>query len=312
MDPIAVLFNPSSGRGRSQRSRSRIEARLGNFGIPYRWFTSRSESHLKELALRLSQEYGALAVVGGDTSFTLAAAEVIRSGSDAVLGMVGTGSANDISRGLQVYDLDEFCGSLRSGRIRRMDAGCLELPGRPEPILFMGALSLGLGVEVNLYIARARRRLPLLNRGGSAVQALTGAIAVQHAFVGRSVPARIRLETDLSSRDVEYSLIVFANTPFYANGMRLFPEATPFDGRIHCCTIRTRSLWHSLRLSRRIPGGSHVEQDEVDIVSDTAFRVIPDQSPLSLQLDGDVLTGIEEFRVSVRPGAVRVVTASGD
>jgi diacylglycerol kinase family enzyme len=126
------------------------------------------------------------------------------------------------------------------------------------------------------------------------------------------VPNRIRLETEGSSRDVEFSLVVFANTPFYANGMRLFPAATPFDGRLHCCSIRTRSLWHSLRLSRRIPGGSHVDLDEVDIVSDTQFAVSPQQLPLALQLDGEVKTGIEAFRVSVRPGAVRVVTASED
>ncbi len=312
MEPIAVLFNPSSGRGRSQRNKSRIEARLQHFDIPFRWYTSQSEAHLIELSLRLAQEYATLTIVGGDTSFTLAATEVIRSGSDVVLGMVGTGSANDISRGLQVYDLDGFCGALRSSRIRRMDAGCLELPGRAEPIFFMGALSLGLGVEVNLYIARARQRHPFLNRGGSPVQALTGAFAVQHAFTSRSVPNRISLETDLSRRDVDFSLIVFANTPFYANGMRLFPEATPFDGRLHCCTVRTRSLWHSLRLSRLILDGSHVDREEVDIVADTAFRVVPDRSPLAIQLDGEVMTGIEDFRVSVRPAAVRVITATGE
>jgi diacylglycerol kinase family enzyme len=312
MEPIAVLFNPSSGRGRSQKSKSRIEARFRHFNIPFSWFTTQSETHLKELARRLVQEYGVVAVVGGDTTFTLAATEVIRLGSNTALGMVGTGSANDISRGLQVYDLDAFCGALRSGRIRRMDAGSLELPGRPEPIFFMGALSLGLGVEVNLYIAKARRRLPLLNRGGGMVQALTGAFAVRRAFTSRAVPDRICLETSRFRRDVDFSLVVFANTPFYANGMRLFPQATPFDGRLHCFTLRTRSLVHSLRLSRRILDGSHIDRDEVDIFTDTAFRVTPGRGLIAIQYDGKVMTGIESFRASVRPAAVRVVTASGD
>ncbi|MFA9454872.1 MAG: diacylglycerol kinase family protein, partial [Candidatus Aminicenantaceae bacterium] len=97
-----------------------------------------------------------------------------------------------------------------------------------------------------------------------------------------------------------------------ANGMRLFPQATPFDGRLHCFTLRTRSLVHSLRLSRRILDGSHIDRDEVDIFTDTAFRVTPARGPIAIQYDGEVMTGIEGFRASVRPAAVRVVTASGD
>ncbi len=312
MEPIAVLFNPSSGRGKSRRRKNRIEARFGHFDIPARWFTSQSEDHLKELARRLAQDYSAIAVVGGDTTFTLAATEIIHSGADATLGMVGTGSANDIARGLQASELDAVCAAFRSGRTRRMDAGNLELPGRSEPIIFMGALSLGLGVEVNLFIARARQRLPILNRGGSTVQALTGALGVRRAFISRALPERVCLETGRFRKDVDFSLMVFANTPFFANGMRLFPEATPFDGRLHCCIVRTRSLPHSLLLSRRIRDGSHVELDEVDIFPDTSFRVTPARGTTAIQYDGEVLTGIEGFRVSVRPAALRVVDTAGD
>ena len=192
-----------------------------------------------------------------------------------------------------------------------MDAGILELSGREEPILFLGSLSLGLGVEVNLFIARARRRLPILNLGGSTVQALTGAAGVRHAFTSKAVPSRVYLETGRFRREVDFSLLVFSNTPFYANGMRLFPDATPFDGRLHCCTVRTRSLSHSLRVSRRIRDGSHAVQDEVDIFPDTDFRVTPSRGTTAIQYDGEVLTGIVGFRVSVRQGAVRVVDTWG-
>jgi len=312
MDPIAVLFNPSSGRGKSRRRKNRIEARFGHFDIPARWFTSQSEDHLKELARSLAQDFSTIAVVGGDTTFTLAATEIIQSVSDTTLGMVGTGSANDISRGLQADELDSICAALRSGRTRRMDAGNLRLPGRAEPVIFMGAMSLGLGVEVNLFIAGARQRHPILNRGGSTVQALTGVLGVHSAFSSRAVPERVCLEAGRLRKDVDFSLMVFANTPFFANGLRLFPEATPFDGRLHCCTIRTRSLSHTLFLSRRIRNGSHVEQDEVEIFPDTVFRVQPARGTIAIQYDGEVMTGIEGFEVSVRPAALRVIDTTGE
>jgi diacylglycerol kinase family enzyme len=105
--------------------------------------------------------------------------------------------------------------------------------------------------------------------------------------------------------------MVFANTPFFANGMQLLPEATPFDGRLHCCSIRTRSLSHSLLLSRRIRDGSHVEQDEVEIIPDTAFRVTPARGRTAIQYDGEVLTGVEHLKISVLPAALRVVDTAG-
>ncbi len=247
--------------------------------------------------------------VGGDTTFTLTAAEIIDAGADVSLGIVGTGSANDISRGLGVYDLDALCGAILAGRVRRMDAGCLYLPGRPHPRYFLGALSLGLGVDVNLFIAEARRRFPLLNRGGSAVQALTGVAAVRHAFSRRSVPDRIQLKADGTSREFHYSLVVFANTPYYANGVRMLPEATPFDGRLHCCIIHTHSFSHTLRLSPKIMGGRHACLPEVDIIPLSAFQVVPASGSIDLQYDGEVVTGIESFGVTVRPSALKAFTS---
>lgn len=310
METVAVLFNPSSGRGKSQKKKNRIESRFLHFGIPTRWFFSQSEAHLKELARSLAHNYSMVTAVGGDTTFTLAATEFINLGVDVSLGIVGTGSANDISRGLGVYDLDVLCEAILAGRMRRMDAGCLHLPGRPHPLYFMGALSLGLGVDVNLFIAAARRRFPLLNRGGSAVQALTGVVAMRHAFSRQSVPDRIQLKTQDHGKEVYFSLALFANTPYYANGVRLLPDATPFDGRLHCCIIHTSSLSQTLRLSRKLLGGRHTCLKEVDIIAHTAFQVVPASGSIALQYDGEVITGIESFRVEVRPSVLKTFTAS--
>lgn len=311
METVAVLFNPSSGRGKSQKRKNLIESRFLHFGIPTKWFLSQSEAHLIELARTLAHSYTMVTAVGGDTTFTLTAAEIINGGMDVTLGIVGTGSANDISRGLGIYDLDALCEAIIAGRVRRMDAGCLFLPDRQHPLYFMGALSLGLGVDVNLFIAEARRRLPLLNRGGSAVQALTGIAAMRHAFSRKSVPDRIQLKTDGCCREVYFSLALFANTPYYANGVRLLPEATPFDGRLHCCIIHTRSLSQTLRLSPKIIGGRHTSMREVEIIPRSAFQVVPASGQIALQYDGKVITGIESFRVEVRPAVLKTFT-SGD
>ncbi len=281
---------------------------MKHYDIPFRWFTSKSEAHLKDLARTLLQDYAVITAVGGDTTFTLIATEILNSGVDATLGIVGTGSANDIARGLGVYEMDAFCSALRAQQIRRMDAGCLLLSDHTEPIFFMGALSMGLGVEVNLYIAKARERHPVLKRGGSTIQALTGVFAVREAFLNQSVPDRINLDTGKTKRDVEFSLLVFANTPYYANGIRLLPDATPFDGRIHCCSVQTRSLTETVNISRTVAKGNHMLRDEVEIIPATVFNVIPERGKISIQYDGEVIEEIASFSVSVLPAALNVVT----
>jgi diacylglycerol kinase (ATP) len=309
MDPIAVIFNPSSGRGRSLKKKDHIQARFRHHGIPFTWFTSQSEEHLKELARRQSREFAVIAAVGGDTTFTLAATEIMSQASDTALAPVATGSSNDISRGLGIYDLERLCGALRSGLTRRMDAGCLHLPEKPDPIFFMGALSLGLGVEVNLYVEQARRRFSVLKRGGSPVQALTGAAAVRHSFVQGTVPQQLRLESGPRSHKLEYSLLIFANSPFFANGIRILPDATPFDGLITCYCLRTGSLTHTLQLLRSILRGTHLKRDEVEIIPGEFFQVEPEGGSIALQYDGEVVSRQARFSVSVRPAALKVVTS---
>ena len=222
--------------------------------------------------------------------------------------MVGAGSANDISRGLGHYDLDALCGALISGSSRRMDALQLEIADRPEKIIFMGALSLGLGVEVNRYIAQARERYPILKRGGSTVQALTGVAAVRHAFSRKFVPTQVWLENQgISDRcSVTFSLMVLANTPYYANGLKVFPELSPFDGKLCCGIVQSTSLSNTLRITSMISSQRHLQSQEVEIHSGTSFQVTP-EGPLDLQYDGEILAGTQGFTVSVLPAVVNIV-----
>jgi diacylglycerol kinase family enzyme len=310
MDTVAVLFNPSSGRGKSLKKRAEIEARLTHHAIPYRWFVSRSEEHLKDLARELIRSYPLIVTVGGDTTFTLAAAEAVKLNSGVSLGMVGAGSANDICRGLGLYDLESLCAALLSGAKRPMDALQLDRAGLTDRIIFMGALSLGLGVDVNRYIARVRERFPILKRGGSTVQALTGGAAIRHAFAHNLVPTRVQLASDRreNGRHVDFSLLVIANTPYYANGLKVFPDLSPFDGRLCCGIVHSTSLLSTLKIVTKIASQRHLQHPKVEILSSSLFR-ISSEDPIDLQYDGEILTRTKSFEVKILPGSVNVVTA---
>lgn len=303
---IAFLFNPSSGRGKSLKKRPRIEAFLNKYGIEAQWFVSESEAHLKQLARETAESYPVMVTVGGDTTFTLVLEEILRMSSDVILGMVGTGSANDIARGLGSFRLDAFCQALKSGNRRRMDVVKLEVKGMSEMIYFGGALSLGLGVVVSRYIEEFRDRYPILYPGGRVSQTFTGIRAIRKAFADNSVPQSAWLKVNGVQHEIEYSLMAIGNIPYYANGIKLFPEMTPFNGKLECCIVNSTSLLHTIVVGDKAKRGTHFRRDEVEMYSGTSFGISTSDS-IDVQYDGKIIPSVREFKVTVLPAAVNVL-----
>jgi len=306
MDPVAVLFNPSSGRGKSKRRRGQIEAKFNQYAIPYKWFSSRNEAHLKELAQTAAQSFPVIVAVGGDSTFQLIAAEVLLTDADPALTMAATGSSNDIACGLGWSELDSLCEAIRAGRDRRMDVGLLELKGESAKIYFMGALSLGLGVEVNRFVAGFWRRYPLAAKGGGFMQTVAGVFGIKEFFKYNRVPLKAKLKWERFEREMDFSLIVFANIPSYAGGLELTPGVTAFDGKIDCCVISSDNFWQTLLIGLRARKGRHISSDKVQIISGTAFEVIFSDN-IDLQYDGEIINSVKAFKVSILPAALKVL-----
>lgn len=306
METIAVLFNPTSGRGRSRAKETRIRSTFNSSGIPYEWFTSESENDLRAKAFSVSRSFPVIVAVGGDTTCQIVASEILAAETDTVLGMIAAGSSNDIARSLGICSLDSLISSLRNNRSRRMDAGQLELSGRTEKIYFVGTLSLGLGAEVNRFVADTWRRYPLFARGGIIPQVVAGMSGAYRAFRHNTVPVRVTVDNGETSTEELFSLMVFANIPFYAGGLKLVPESTPFDGRLDCFTLHTRTFGQTLRAGFRILLGRHIGHEDMGIVSGSSFQVSSDDS-LSVQYDGELVDGITSLCIQMKPAAIRVL-----
>ncbi len=306
MDPVAVLFNPSSGRGKSKRKRGQIEAKFKQYAIPSKWFVSRNKAHLIELAQTAAQSFPVIIAVGGDTTFQLIAAEVLSSDTDPAMAMAATGSANDIAFGLGWSELDSLCETIRAGRERRMDVGLLEIIGGSNKVYFIGALSLGLGVEVNRFVAGFWRRFPLAAKGRGFVQTGAGIFGIKDSFKYNRVPLKAKLKCERFEREIDFSLMVFANIPSYAGGLELTPGVTAFDGKIDCCVVSSDNFLQTLLIGLRARKGRHISSNNVQIISDTAFEInFPDN--IDLQYDGEIINSVKAFKVSILPAALKVL-----
>ncbi len=308
---IMILFNPSSGKGRSVKQKEKIETLLNTHGIDYDLIVTESEDHLRQSAAETARQYETIVGVGGDTTFNIIAGEVLKYEKNApAVGMIGTGSANDIVRGLGIEKIEDACRAIKNGTTKKMDVGRLKLihPPRPKTLFFMGTLSLGLGTTVNRYVEEFHRRHKILSKLKPFDQLFSGLYAIHDSFSKKKVPLTVEMEyRDLKNGETirkpyDFSLLVFLNTPYYANGMKLGVENGLFDGVLDCRVIHTRSFLDTLRTGLRIQGGE-TRDGGVRAFQAESFKISSEEA-IDIQVDGEIIEGVKEFEISLTPGAL--------
>ncbi len=305
MEQIAVLYNPSSRQGKSAKARGKIERILNANNIEYDLFVTESEDHLKQLTLDTASKYSTIVGVGGDTTFNIMVRKLLRSDHPApLLGMIGTGSANDIVRGLGIRKIKDACAAIKKGDYTNMDVGCIKIKGRPKSYFFLGSLSVGFSTTVNRYVAHFQQNHKLITRIQPFYQLFPGLFGIHDFFSKNKTPHPLKIRyTDGSQgepivKEVDFSLIVILNTPYYANGLKLGRDNGCFDGILECCVIDTHNFWDTFLLCLKIQRGTHTRAENFEYVYSPSFQ-ISSQESLDLLIDGDIIEGVTEFEVSV-------------
>ncbi|MFW6140591.1 MAG: diacylglycerol/lipid kinase family protein [Acidobacteriota bacterium] len=306
MEKVAILFNPSSGRGLSLKKKDDIKATLANNSISYNWFNSESEKHLKELARKNAESFQVILVVGGDTSFQMVASEVYQTPYNPALGMIPTGSANDIAISLGSRSTEDILESLKKMKTQMMDIGLLEIKDHPEKIFFVGSLSLGLGVTINQFLSLYWKNHPIQAKLGNTFQTIAGFLGASYSYRKNKIPMTIHLASDTFKNEVNFSILVFSNVPYYAGGLKVCPSTSPFDGKINCSVFNTKSLPHSTKIAYSVWRQNHGHRDEIQFFEGKTFTA-SSKNFINIQYDGNVVSGVKEFKVSVIPSAIKIL-----
>ncbi|MCP5107042.1 MAG: hypothetical protein GY950_26895 [bacterium] len=310
MKPVVLLFNPSSRKGRSLKQKKRIERCLQDLGVDYHLVVTESEDHLRRSAAESAGKYETIVAVGGDTTFNITAGEILKYQEKGhtrgpVLGMMGTGSANDIVRGLGMEKIEDACRAIKNGNTKKMDVGRLDIINKSKILFFLGTVSLGLGTTVNRFVEDFLRRHRVLAKLKPFDQLFPGLFTIHHSFAKKKVPLTVEM-TYPEYSEFEFSLLVFLNTPYYANGLKLGEDNGLFDGLLDCRVIRTTSFWNTLRTGMMLRrGGAAVTSLQAPL-----FKV-SSREAVDIQLDGDIFEGVREMEITLLPGAIDVLTKTG-
>jgi diacylglycerol kinase (ATP) len=282
-DRIAILFNPSAGRGRAASKRLALQRCLKEQGIVHDWFESRHEEDLRELVALAAKDYPVLAAVGGDTTLLIVINELMRLGADNALGMIGLGSCNDVVREFDVHGIRKACLALRRGQTRRIDLGAVREGGKVLRY-YPGQASIGLAVLINQYVEQVVRRSPRLGRH----QTIAGLRGGWRACRSAEVPINLEVEHEGGRISGEFMLAVFNNIRYYAAGRLALPKARTDDGLLDALLIKSCSFPRLACLALLTPAAAYAEKKEVLALQAPRFAVRSGE-PFTVQIDGEVL-----------------------
>lgn len=295
--PVAVLANPTAGRGRHHGFLPAVLDRLGVGGHDVRLLEARSGEEAEAVCRRaVAESAGALIAVGGDGTVHRALQAV--AGTGVAFGVVPTGTGNDFAAELALPDrplaaAGALADALRSGATRRVDLA--RMTGDGQTRWFGAVLAAGFDAIVN---ERANgMRFP---RGSVKYDI---AILIELA---RLRPRRYAVSLDGERQELDAVLVAVGNGACYGGGMRICPTAEVTDGLLDVVVAGRVSRTELIRIKPRVYRGTHVDHPKV-----RTFRA------RTVELEADGIIGYADgerslslpVNITCVPGALRALIA---
>lgn len=299
---IAVVSNPTAGKGRGLRAGALVTRLLADAGHHVADLTSETAEEARDRALAaVASGAEAVVVVGGDGMTHLGVGVCART--DVPLGIVPAGTGNDVARALDLpvgdvpaaVDVIHRALSAPDADVgpRRVDA--VEVSTALGTRWYAGVLSAGFDAIVN---ERANGWAWPRGRGR------------YHLAIARELPMfrplRYRLEVDGVEQELSAMLVAVANTPSFGGGMRITPEACVDDGLLDVFVLRPMSKREFVRVFPQVFSGRHVGHPQVSIARARSVRIETLDVPVVAYADGERLASLP-LTCHVTPHALTVL-----
>ena len=245
---IALLTNPTSGKGRGTRTAAIALPRLKEAGFHVRNLVGRDADEARDLARRcVADGVESLVVVGGDGMVHLAVQEL--AGSETALGIIPAGTGNDVARYLDLprSDPQRAADVVVGSRTRRIDLA------RTGAQYYVTVLASGFDSLVN-----ERANAMRWPRGQMRYNLAT--LAELRVFE----PLPYTLELDGEVRQVEAMLVAVGNGPSFGGGLRITHGASIDDGLLDVVIIKTMSKPDLLRTYPQLFTGGHTRHRQYE------------------------------------------------
>ena len=245
MPRIALLTNPTSGRGRGARARSAVLDVLRGTDLEVLDLVGADADEAAALATgAVADGSDALWVCGGDGLVHLAVQAL--AGTGTPLGVVPAGTGNDVARYLDLPRTDPEAAAqlllraMRSGSTRTIDLA------RAGDTHFTTVLAAGFDAKVN-------ERANAMTRPRGQMRYNIATLAELRTFT----PIHYTLDLDGETRMLEAMMVAVGNGPSYGGGLRMTEGAVLDDGLLDVVVIGPMSKPELVRTYPRLFTGTH-------------------------------------------------------
>lgn len=303
---LHVIVNPVAGNGRAGKRWPEFNNALAAHGFEtVAHFTTRP-GEATTIARRLAEDgAGTIVNVGGDGTLN----EIVNGllvddrpvNPQTRLALIPAGTGKDFCRALGVASLEQALHAIDAdvtatidvGRIRYID----QRTGQPAQRYFVNCADGGLGAEAAARINASTKMF------GAVGTYLTGAVRAIIAFSFRDATFTVDGVEVFNGRS---GMVVFANGPTFAGGMRVAPAASLCDGKLDIFVLQDvgkRALLFSLL--PRVYRGKHIGRPGVLHVRGTSATAT---SPVEMLVEADgEHVGRAPLEVGIIPSVLRVI-----
>ncbi len=292
---IVVAINPNASFGRGREVGPAVVTTLRALGHEVTSLIEPDFAQLLEAARdAVRAKPDALVVVGGDGMVNLGVLAL--EGSRVPLGLVPSGTGNDMARGLGIpvgdteAAIDHLVAALQRPP-RVIDAGSIGFEGGRSR--FACILSAGFDALVNERANRMTRP-----RGRSRY---TIALLVELAKLR---PISYTLTLDGVVHHERALLVAVANNLSFGGGMKVAPDASLDDGLFDVVLVRPLGRLAFLRIYPRVFAGTHVTDSRVVVHRAASVRV--EAEGVVAYADGERIAPLP-VDIAVDAGGLRVV-----
>ena len=294
-----VILNPYSNRWNSQKRWPEAESALRAAGVNFDVVVSQKKGQIVELAEQAVYENcSSIIVAGGDGSIGDAANGLMRAiqskkGQSVPLGIMPTGSANDLVYALGLpTDLKEAARVIAAGKTRRMDLGKL------NDRYFVNNSAAGLEPYVTIKHEKIHWIKGIVRYLVAAVQAIMDKPEWQ-----------ANVKWDDGEFNGKISLISIGNGN-RTGGFFMTPHADLFDGKL---TLAFGYRGTRLGLFQALPRafnedkGNYVEMEGMQEVHATRISIHLDR-PSPAHTDGELfLNWMQDFEYEILPKCLNII-----
>ncbi|MFL6158659.1 MAG: diacylglycerol kinase [Marmoricola sp.] len=285
---IAVLTNPTSGKGKGTKVAATVIPRLTDAGYDVRPLTGRDADEASDLARKTVEDgVETLVVIGGDGMVHLAAQ--VLAGSGTRLGLVPAGTGNDVARALGIARKDPLAAAdtVIGGKERAIDLA------KVGHRYYVTVLAAGFDAIVN-----ERANEMTWPKGQMRYNLAT--LAELRTFS----PIPYVLEVDGEQHRFDAMMVAVGNTESFGGGMRITEGAVMDDGVLDAVAIMPMSKLELIRTFPKLFSGTHTQHPKY---RHFAGKVITVAAPgIVAYADGERIAALP-LTVQAIPGALRVL-----